>query len=647
MDEPHYSLVLLEDKNKAADVISPTLTECLYPRLNGRRLTKEDGLHGETVLANRPSFVYDLSENEKLRNYYHFLSSYDIRSIWCEPIVIDGNIVGIFTMYHNAPSAPTEHDIKLLNVCSCLIALAVRHTKMKEKWEQVEKQEYEMIAHYAGDAITVLNKEGCIIYASPSHLPITGYSGDELEQKNVLDYIDPDDRPEVEEKISCLHESKQEGYLEVRFRRKDGTYITVACNAKPVLKGNNKGDIYRFIVISRDITEQKIAEKKLEESEQHYKSLFYYNANPVALLDLDGKITSTNGPLEKLLSFHKEEFNGYYRQYIHPDYIESTDGYFQRAVNGEAVTYETVGLDKNGQPVYLLITNIPVILGGKTVGVYCIVNDITDKKLAQERLRESEEELRALLNSMPEFVIFQDKDGRLIELNESAKQLLSYRQTQTGSPGMLNPESFSQVEKSEWVKKDKEAWEKGEFIQYEQQMVHSDGKPRTYEIVKAPQFSDNNEKKYMVTIGRDISVRKEMEGELKETKELLEAVFNNSADAILIIKLNGELLKANPAFYSLYGYSPDDSNILQTNLIPEELREETNALLERVKKGEKVVDYETKRKTKNRELFEVSITYSLSEINTATYPAFQLFQEIFATERKQRSSCADRKNCQL
>lgn len=363
-------------------------------------------------------------------------------------------------------------------------------------------------------------------------------------------------------------------------------------------------------MISRDITEQKIAEKKLEESEQHYKSLFYYNANPVALLDLDGKITSTNGPLEKLLSFHKEEFNGYYRQYIHPDYIESTDGYFQRAVNGEAVTYETVGLDKNGQPVYLLITNIPVILGGKTVGVYCIVNDITDKKLAQERLRESEEELRALLNSMPEFVIFQDKDGRLIELNESAKQLLSYRQTQTGSPGMLNPESFSQVEKSEWVKKDKEAWEKGEFIQYEQQMVHSDGKPRTYEIVKAPQFSDNNEKKYMVTIGRDISVRKEMEGELKETKELLEAVFNNSADAILIIKLNGELLKANPAFYSLYGYSPDDSNILQTNLIPEELREETNALLERVKKGEKVVDYETKRKTKNRELFEVSITYS-------------------------------------
>ncbi len=234
-----------------------------------------------------------------------------------------------------------------------------------------------------------------------------------------------------------------------------------------------------------------------------------------------------------------------------------------------------------------------------------MMEDITEKKKAQKKIEDREEKLSSLLNAMPEFVLFKNKRDKLIEMNDSARVLVGMKRESNllSRKPMYNLSLISSP-------KDEIAWKQKGILQYEQNVTLPNGDVRTFEIVKAPQFSSLGERKYLVTIGRDITKRQEMEVELQETKEQLWALFTHSADAISILTLEGDLLKANPAFYYLYGFcDKDDINVFD-DLAPLELHQETKQALQKVKNGEEVIDYQTLRRRKDGEVFDVSITFS-------------------------------------
>jgi PAS domain S-box-containing protein len=128
---------------------------------------------------------------------------------------------------------------------------------------------FRLITENADDLITVIDREGQRLYSSPGYSKIFGYSGEELLGTPIDDQIHPDDREMI---LAVRLETFEKGAAprqEYRFRRKDGEWRTLESNASPVR--NSLGEIEKIVVVSRDITERKLAEEMLRQRDEQLR----------------------------------------------------------------------------------------------------------------------------------------------------------------------------------------------------------------------------------------------------------------------------------------------------------------------------------------------------------------------------------------
>jgi diguanylate cyclase (GGDEF)-like protein/PAS domain S-box-containing protein len=152
----------------------------------------------------------------------------------------------------------------------------------------------------------------------------------------------------------------------------------VNINGKPAIAGS---------VI--DVTERDQLERKLEQSEQHYSSLFDHNPDAVYSMDPQGALMNINPALEKLLGYTQEEYEQMtFHPVIHPDYLQSTMEHFQKALDGNPQNYLSVGIHRSGRLVDLNVINIPILIDDEIKGVYGIAKDITLQKVAENKLEQ-------------------------------------------------------------------------------------------------------------------------------------------------------------------------------------------------------------------------------------------------------------------
>lgn len=115
-------------------------------------------------------------------------------------------------------------------------------------------------------------------------------------------------------------------------------------------------------------------------SEWH-QTLFDNHPDGVYTFDLDGRFQSCNQALTRISGYSLDRLHGlHFNLFIEPDYRAQTQAAFDKARNGEAITYETKGTHASGYSYYLEITNFPVTIQGKIVGVYGLCRDITERK---------------------------------------------------------------------------------------------------------------------------------------------------------------------------------------------------------------------------------------------------------------------------
>ncbi len=246
-------------------------------------------------------------------------------------------------------------------------------------------------------------------------------------------------------------------------------------------------------------------------------------------------------------------------------------------------------------------------------GAYKIIKDISDYKKVQIEAIEQAAQLRTLIDSIPEFVIFKDMNGRIVEMNEYAKSIFGVKKSEYRGKTCAELHCKNDDAKELLVNisnTDQEAWEKQSKIEYEYELIQTNREKTTYEIIKAPTFTHDHKGHYLIAIGRDVSERKKVEKELVKTQELIESIFTNNADAISVSNLNKEIIKVNPAFQRLYGYTNDDMITHLMEVYPEGNEEEASTINQAVLNGEGVIDLETVRKRKDGSLIDVSITYS-------------------------------------
>lgn len=300
--------------------------------------------------------------------------------------------------------------------------------------------------------------------------------------------------------------------------------------------------------------EKKRAEEKLKNAEERYRVTFEHTGTAMAILEEDTTISLCNKEVEELSGYSKAEIEGKksWTEFVHSDDLEKMRRYHEerRKESGKAPTnYEFRAVDRKGnvKNIYLSIELIP----GTKKSVISLI-DITERKRAEDALRQKVEEQKVLLSTMPAFVYFKDRNDNYIVANKAFADM-------TDTPideiaGKTDYDFFPKEEADFYRKCDQEVMESGEpKYNIEETVTGADGKKMWVSTSKTPLFDSDGDIIGMVGITLDITERKRSEEELKKSRKFFETVIENIPDTITLRDSEQRFVLANQAYCNITG----------------------------------------------------------------------------------------------
>jgi PAS domain S-box-containing protein len=212
-------------------------------------------------------------------------------------------------------------------------------------------------------------------------------------------------------------------WADFKTRAKDGRVVDTSWTVVRLSDGTRLG-------IGQDITERKRAEKALRASEERYRDLVENAHDIIYSHDLKGNYTSVNKAVEQITGYSREEaLNINLAQIIAPEYLEQARSMIQRKLAGDKETvYDLEIVAKDGHRIAFEVNTRLIYQDGVPVGIHGIARDVTERKRAQEELRESEERFRDLVENSSELICTHDLDGWILSANRAAVDVLGYDQ---------------------------------------------------------------------------------------------------------------------------------------------------------------------------------------------------------------------------
>lgn len=303
--------------------------------------------------------------------------------------------------------------------------------KIEAALRESERQ-FRLISEYSMDLISrhTADKEAVYLFTSQSSVTLLGYEPEEMIGRSVYDFIHPEDIAVVRNDLEARLKSRTVYTITYRIRCKDSRYIWFESTGR-YRYDQLTGEIEEMIVISRDVTERKESERRLQESQQRYKSLFEYSPASVYSMDLYGSYLTLNSNFESLTGYGKEELtNMSFHDLIDPAELSKTERHFEMAKEGKPQTYETVVIQRDGTKIEIAVTNVPIMVDKCVVGVYGLANDITERKRYVEQIEKLSYLHSLILGSVSEGIYGLDENGSTVFINKAAADMLGYEQAE-------------------------------------------------------------------------------------------------------------------------------------------------------------------------------------------------------------------------
>src|SRR5581483_1459933 len=294
-----------------------------------------------------------------------------------------------------------------------------------------------------GDAVLSTDVEGCIVFANPVAASLLGRAEEEVIDRHLDDVfriVNEYTRATVESPVAkVMREGAIVGMANhTVLLREDGTEVPIDDSAAPILDAD--GRLRGTVLVFRDVT----ARRKADATERLLAAIVESTGDAIVSKDLNGIVTSWNRGAERIFGYTVEEMIGRpIAMLAAPGHEDEMPSIMERIRSGEGVTYQTVRRRKDGDIIDIDLTVSPVLDGsGRVIGASKIARDVTERKRADERLRESErktreahERLRTTLASIGDAVIVTDVDGRITLLNRVAENLTGWTAAESlGAP---------------------------------------------------------------------------------------------------------------------------------------------------------------------------------------------------------------------
>ncbi|UCC20489.1 MAG: PAS domain S-box protein, partial [Promethearchaeota archaeon] len=375
-------------------------------------------------------------------------------------------------------------------------------------------------------------------------------------------------------------------------------------------------------------------EEKLKESEKKYRLITENASDLIVILDKNFKYEYINEQVhQKLMGYSKEDLMGKSSlDFIHSDDLEEASKALIKGFNeGEGVGVVRIR-NKNGDYIWLEIKGKAFIdKEGNTKGII-ISRDITERKKAENKLRESKQLLETTLYNLEDAIFILDNQipPKVIDCNPASEKIFGYSRDEL----IDSTTAFLHVDNNNLKTFQKIVLPKlqqhGNFHNFEFKMKRKDGTIFPTEHAISNLKNENRETIGIVSLVRDITERKKIEEKIRESERKLMDLIESVPVGISITTLNGKVIECNSNAYQVFGYDSKEE-FLETPVIDlYNTPRDRDRFIELHKLG-LVKDFEAEFKRKNGTIFWGSLTSVAHNVgDQRTY--INSFQDI--TERK-------------
>jgi PAS domain S-box-containing protein len=364
-------------------------------------------------------------------------------------------------------------------------------------------------------------------YFNKTWLEFTGRTIEQELGDGWVEGVHPDDLDFCINTYDAAFERRESFSMDYRLRHRDGTYRWIQDNGTP--RFNTRDEFVGYIGHCLDITEIKRAEKKLKESEEQYRlitnALTDYIFSTQVLSDGTTKMEWIVGAIESISGYTLEEYSerGGWRSIIHPDDYPIDDNALSNLLKNRDIECELRNINKNGEIVWVQIFAHPVWNDkeNRVTQIFGAVKNITDRKVAEKKLSNSELKFRELLEKVNLIAVIIDQEGKITFCNNYLLNISGYTKDEMMNKDwfdLMIPDDHSEV-KAVFIK----GLQNGDIApRFENPILTKDGKKLDIVWSNTVQRNADGIISGIASIGEDITERKNAEEKIRTMNQELE-----------------------------------------------------------------------------------------------------------------------------
>ena len=458
------------------------------------------------------------------------------------PLIIVSGTIGEETALECMRSGAHDYIMKnnLSRLCLAVgreleeAEVRVQRKRMGEDLEESENK-YRLSFENVTDVIYTIDKDLNILSVSPSVERVLGYKPQDFIGQPVSalgNILTPESFEQAIANISVILKGETISLMVYRFIAKDGTIKYGEVSGSPMMRN---GKIIGIISVARNITARKRAENALQVSEKYFKEITENSSDIIVITDKNGDIKYCSRSTERFTGYKPEELIGRnVIRIIHPDDVKRAVGDFGKAIlaKDSAIPNGFRIVHKDGSERYFEGLGKNLLDNPSVAGFIMNVHDTTERKQADEALRESERKYKSLIDNFQDIILTINLEGKITFASQSIKEKLGYESAETINMSILD---FVQEEDHQRVMENLQKGMKGEKITgFQIQVITKSGKRVFFESFFSRVYKDGEVVGAQAII-KDITESKRAEEELKQSFERMRKALGATVQSISMI----------------------------------------------------------------------------------------------------------------
>ncbi len=404
--------------------------------------------------------------------------------------------------------------------------------------------------------VCVADLAGRVYYVNRKIEEATGWSRGELLNQNALElgFFDEETKAILLGRLAARLAGDEPRTTEVPVIRRDGSRLWV--NLKTTILEKDKLP-HGLLLVFIDVTDRKEAEQKIVESEEKYRALVE-NAQEAILIAQEGVLKYVNRAAVDLFGASFETLTSTpFTEFVHPEDREAVMSYHRRQLSGEEAPgrFALRMVTAAGDVRWAEIRSTTLSWGGGPATLN-FVSDITQRRQAEEKLRESEERFRALFDNSQDCVYVIDLAGSFVDANPAALQLLGYDRAEIASLNILSLLDESDLAKG--VEEFAEIVRTGQQNFVGEHTLKTKNGCRIFVETRASLVYRNGMPYAVLGIARDTTQRRTAEMQLRRYADEISDLYNNAPCGYHTIGADGFFSRINDTELKWLGYGRED-----------------------------------------------------------------------------------------